>query len=246
MKILNIQSSVKFSTNVKIRRFANEIEDEFAEDNFDAPQILPFPDNLEPEAPRIILSSANEDIIFSQISVDFIIRNRQQLSFDECVERIVKRITSIATLLRKISIHEYYYSGIQIQCIREKLKDDPVLILSSEMNRDISDPSEQQSIYNLAHEETRTVDETYFVNKRSSILRDLDLKISQDTVPASLRKPLDDRKKIEGILSIIDVNDRYAYMYNNQVVDIDDLPNKTADIIKIVKNEFESMEKKDV
>ena len=36
------------------------------------------------------------------------------------------------------------------------------------------------------------------------------------------------------------------YMYNNQVVDIDDLPNKTADIIKIVKNEFESMEKKDV
>mgnify|MGYP004501909223 CR=1 FL=1 len=74
MNFVQAQFSLKYEPQPKIRRYVNDIED-FLEQHYGAPQTMPLPDEIAPEAPRIILYSKNghSQIVFSQISVDFIV-----------------------------------------------------------------------------------------------------------------------------------------------------------------------------
>ena len=51
MDFIQAQFSLKFEIQAKIRRFANDIED-FLQDHYSAPQTMPIPDEIAPEAPQ--------------------------------------------------------------------------------------------------------------------------------------------------------------------------------------------------
>src|SRR4051794_20050190 len=62
--------SVIFPRQLDIRRRANDFENKLS-GNYGQPQIFPMPDELEPEAPRIIFNSSHSysQIVISQISI---------------------------------------------------------------------------------------------------------------------------------------------------------------------------------
>ena len=72
MKFVQAQFSLKYEPRWKIRRDANHIED-LLQEYYGTPQIMPLPDDIAAEAPRIVFAShgGHSQINFSQISADF-------------------------------------------------------------------------------------------------------------------------------------------------------------------------------
>ena len=73
MKFIQAQFSLKYEPQLKIRRFANDIED-CLQQYYGIPQTNTLPDEYDLETPRVMISSKNghSQIKFSPISVDFI------------------------------------------------------------------------------------------------------------------------------------------------------------------------------
>jgi len=73
MKFIQAQFSLKYEPQLKIRRFANDIED-CLQQYYGIPQTNTLPDEYDLETPRVMISSKNghSQISFSPISVDFI------------------------------------------------------------------------------------------------------------------------------------------------------------------------------
>ena len=66
MKFVQAQFSLKYEPQLKIRRSANQIED-LLQEYYGAPQVIPIPDDIAAEAPRIVLSAHNLAKILHQI-----------------------------------------------------------------------------------------------------------------------------------------------------------------------------------
>ncbi len=58
MEYVQAQFSLKFEPQIRIRRYANQIED-FLQQYYGTPQTMPIPDEFAAEAPRIIINSKN-------------------------------------------------------------------------------------------------------------------------------------------------------------------------------------------
>ena len=107
MRFVQAQFSLKYEPQIKIRRYVNDIED-FLQEHYGTPQMVPLPDEVSPESPRIILYSKNghSQISFSQISVDFIVNfdNDFLSDFRKTQEYIQRRVALVIKLLHKIDI----------------------------------------------------------------------------------------------------------------------------------------------
>lgn len=219
MEYLQAQFSLKFEPHIRIRRSVNELED-YLEEHYNAPQMMPVPDDIVPEAPRIIFVSKNghSQISYSQISVDFSVNFDEffKNDYDATVDYISERLELIRGTLGIIGIEKYYYCGLTYSAKVDIKDDTPV-----ECFRDLTGIKvEPKEIYELSQRTVKVVDSIYFVNEQIGTFKEFKMKNSG---VSQLLEVYDDSLISEGVSISVDINNRYKYVYGGIERNIDEL-----------------------
>lgn len=238
MKFVQAQFSLKYDPQVKIRRFANDIED-FLQQHYGTPQTMPIPDEFAPEAPRIVLYSKNghSQISFSQISVDFIVNYDGDFvsDFNKTKEYIQERVANIIDLLKKIGINEYLFCGITYNARLDIGETSPIDFITKYMGNDIS----QGGLYEASRNIAIVKDERFFVNQKIGTYKEF--QGIPGTIPSLFE--LGSAKTIsEGVSLALDINNRYDYMYHKKKNQIDGCTKDIDDLFSILAENIERWE----
>lgn len=212
MKFVQAQFSLKYEPQLKIRRSANDIED-FLQQHYGTPQTMPLPDEFAPEAPRIILYSKNghSQISFSQISVDFIVNfdNEFMNDFSKTREYIQERITLIIELLKKININEYLFCGVTYNARLDIGEQRPIDYIKKYLGGDIPHDDLYEASQNIAC----VKDGKFFVNQQIGTYKEFQ---GRPGVVPNLFEIGNSAIVSEGISLVLDINNRYRYVYQNK------------------------------
>ena len=212
MKFVQAQFSLKYEPQLKIRRSANDIED-FLQQHYGTPQTMPLPDEFAPEAPRIILYSKNghSQISFSQISVDFIVNfdNEFMNDFSKTREYIQERITLIIELLKKININEYLFCGVTYNARLDIGEQRPIDYIKKYLGWDIPHDDLYEASQNIAC----VKDGKFFVNQQIGTYKEFQ---GRPGVVPNLFEIGNSAIVSEGISLVLDINNRYRYVYQNK------------------------------
>ncbi len=236
MDFIQAQFSLKFEIQAKIRRFANDIED-FLQDHYSAPQTMPIPDEIAPEAPRIILYSKNghSKIIFTQISVDFIVRfdGDYTTDFEKTKGYVRERISMLVSLLQIIGIKSYLFCGISYN-IRLNIGDkSPADYIKDYLGGNIA---QTESLYEASQSIAIVKENKFFINQKIGTFKEFS---GRPGVPPNLVEFTQGNLVSEGVTLALDINNRYQYVFGNQSIsmnncaqDIDELLALLAENIK--------------
>lgn len=218
MKFVQAQFSLKYEPQIKIRRAANDIED-FLHEYYGTPQTMPIPDEFAPEAPRIILYSRNghSQISFSQISVDFTVNfdNDFLNDFQKTQAYIQKRIALIIELLKKIDINEYLFCGITYNTRLDIGEERPIDFIRSFLKKDTS----QDSLYEASQNIVYVKDDEYFINQQVGTYKEFQ---GRPGIIPNLFEIGNGVIVSEGVSLVLDINNRYQYVYKNRKSTIND------------------------
>lgn len=220
MKQLNMQLVVFFQPKTNLRRFTNEIEDALGE-NYFPPQTIPIPDEIPPEAPRIILTPKNQlsQIAISNNSISF---SKGYLDADhETPKNIDTEIELLSKILSIIKVDKFNYCGIiknfleetdkpQKQ-IQKKLLSESLQHINLESNITIQITQVLDTYYinkqiQACYEQTKAIQ-----NQKTGIIYTIDVnnKKSANTTEADIGSIKAKLKQIESIISS-NVNDDIA------------------------------------
>lgn len=104
--------TVHYDRHLLIRRDANRLEDALNEacpGGYGPPQLVPVPDEFEPEFPRIMFNanSGYSSITVSQVAIAFTVNYSEDWQRDpnKCVEYLKQRTSTLFKLLEKIKIN---------------------------------------------------------------------------------------------------------------------------------------------
>ncbi len=212
MKFVQAQFSLKYEPQIRIRRSANDIED-FLQQHYGTPQTMPLPDEFAPEAPRIILYSKNghSQISFSQISVDFIVNfdNDFLYDFKKTQEYIRERITLIIELLKKININEYLFCGITYNARLDIGLHTPIEYIRGFLGGDIP----QDGLYEASQNIACVEDDKFFINQQIGTYKEFH---GRPGVVPNLFEIDNGTVVSEGVSLVLDINNRYQYVYKNK------------------------------
>ena len=211
MRFVQAQFSLKYEPQIKIRRYVNDIED-FLQEHYGTPQMVPLPDEVSPESPRIILYSKNghSQISFSQISVDFIVNfdNDFLSDFRKTQEYIQRRVALVIKLLHKIDIKEYLFCGITYNIRLDIGSQKPIDYIRQFLGRNVL----QDSLYEASQNVVYVNNDKFFVNQQIGTYKEF--RGRPGTVP-NLFELSNWTVVSEGVSLVLDINNRYQYVYKN-------------------------------
>lgn len=238
MKFVQAQFSLKYDPLIKIRRAANDIED-FLQQHYGTPQMMPLPDAFAPEAPRIVLYSKNghSQISFSQISVDFIVNfdNKFLNDFKKTQKYIQERVSLIIELLKKININEYLFCGITYNTRLDIEFQRPIDYIRQLLRIDIP----PDDLYEVSQNIACIKDEKFFINQQIGTYKEFQGK--PGVVPNLFE--IDNGTVIsEGVSLVLDINNRYQYVYKNKKNSINDCSTDVDTIFKLLINNISRWE----
>lgn len=238
MKFVQAQFSLKYKPLIKIRRAANDIED-FLQQHYGTPQMMPLPDEFAPEAPRIVLYSKNghSQISFSQISVDFIVNfdNEFLNDFKKTQKYIQDRVSLIIELLKKININEYLFCGITYNTRLDIESQRPIDYIRQLLRIDIP----PDDLYEVSQNIACIKDEKFFINQQIGTYKEFQGKLG--VVPNLFE--IDNGTVIsEGVSLVLDINNRYQYVYKNKKNSINDCSTDIDTIFKLLINNISRWE----
>lgn len=238
MKFVQAQFSLKYDPLIKIRRAANDIED-FLQQHYGTPQMMPLPDEFAPEAPRIVLYSKNghSQISFSQISVDFIVNfdNEFLNDFKKTQKYIQDRVSLIIELLKKININEYLFCGITYNTRLYIESQRPIDYIRQLLRIDIP----PDDLYEVSQNIACIKDEKFFINQQIGTYKEFQGK--PGVVPNLFE--IDNGTVIsEGVSLVLDINNRYQYVYKNKKNSINDCSTDVDTIFKLLINNISRWE----
>lgn len=212
MEFIQAQFSLKYEQQIKIRRYANEIED-FLQCYYGIPQTTPLPDEIAPDAPRIVLYSKNghSQIHFSQVSVDFIVNfdNDFLNDFEKTKKYITERIILIIDLLRNIDINEYLYLGITYNAHLVIGNRNPIEYIKEKLGGDFP----QSDVYEISQNVASVKENRFFVNEQIGTYKEFQRKFGETSNPF---KVVAGEVVSEGISLSLDINNRYQYIYQKK------------------------------
>lgn len=212
MKFVQAQFSLKYDPQLKIRRLANDIED-FLQQHYGTPQTMPLPDEFAPEAPRIILYSKNghSQISFSQISVDFIVNfdNEFLNDFTKTREYIQERVALIIELLKKININEYLFCGITYNTRLGIGEQRPIEYIRKYLGGDVP----QDGLYEASQNIVCVKDDKFFINQQIGTYKEFQ---GRPGIVPNLFEIGNSSIVSEGIALVLDINNRYQFVYHNK------------------------------
>lgn len=227
MKFVQAQFSLKYEPQLKIRRSANQIED-LLQEYYGAPQVIPIPDDIAAEAPRIVLNSHNghSQINFSQIAVDFTARFDGGFSqdYEQTKEYIKKRVQLLKQALRDIGINEYYFFGLTYNIHLDIGASTPLDYIKDLLGGNLTS---KENLYEVMQRVASLEEDKFFINQQISTFKEYQ---SNGMNIPNLIDFTNSKLVAEGVSVSLDINNRYAFLNkgaNTQMQDFD------ADFIKI-------------
>ena len=218
MKFVQAQFSLKYELQPKIRRSVNDIED-FLQQHYGTPQTMPLPDEFAPEAPRIVLYSKNghSQISFSQISVDFMVNfdNEFLTDFLKTKNYIRERVILIIELLKKMNINEYLFCGVTYNARLEIGEQRPVDYIKSYLGVNIA----QDGLYEASQNVAYVKDGKFFINQQIGTYKEFQ---GRPGIVPNLFDIGNSAIVSEGVSLVLDINNRYQYIYQNKKNDINE------------------------
>lgn len=219
--IEGIQLSLKFPRNEKIRRMINEASDVFGE-LYNPPLALPIPDYIDPVFPRITLDAINghSQIIFSQVSVDLNVNFDDEFSDDytRCEIYIKDRITLLINFLNLSDIESICYMGITTK-LKYQIEDeaDSLVLLKKAVSSNLND---FENLYDYNQKVTILEEEEYFHNITVGKYDDFIGDIANEEIQPL--KSFSNAKIVsKGISVVLDINDRYGYLFKGIIYDLE-------------------------
>lgn len=238
MKFIQAQFSLKYELQPKIRRAVNDIED-FLQKYYGTPQTMPMPDEFAPEAPRIILYSKNghSQIVFSQISVDFIVNfdNEYVDDLKKTQKYIRERIELIIELLKKININEYLFCGVSYNSHLDIGDKCPIDYLKSFLREDIP----QDDLYEISQNIAYVKDDKFFINQQIGTYKEFQ---GEQVAGSNFFEFSNSNVISEGVSLALDINNRYQYVYKNKKNSIDICAKDVDTIFTLLGDSFSRWE----
>lgn len=143
-RLIQHNVTITFARHAGIRRRANDLEDALGRgcpNGFLSPQLIPVPDEMGPDVPRMIFSSRNgfSQILVSQVAISLLVSYSEDWQTDHprCVDYIRHRATVLFNLLSAIDAKPHY-TGVmtKIQMLARKPGDDGVLAVRKLLKHD--------------------------------------------------------------------------------------------------------------
>jgi len=207
--IVSSKFSLIYPRNSLIRRKANEFEDAFCE-KYLAPSVLPVPDEIEPEMPRILLGSKNghSQISVSQISLELNVNytNDYIKEYSLCENYLLDRTNIILHTLKSIKLENILYIGLSTFIeIPLDITDDKIL----QHIVDKLSKSTFKDLHDFHQKLTFILSDEYYLNIGVSNYRKYSS--SEEQYP-TMTFSISNAKVVErGILVSIDINNRYRF-----------------------------------
>lgn len=200
--------SIVFPRQSMVRRKANDLED-CLKDRYAPPQVIPVPDELDPEVPRILFTSLHgfSQIAVSQISCTLSVRYSPDYQTDSELRRqyLLERVATLHEVLDALGGVAPHFTGMTTRVrIAAEASDEAVVgYLAGLLLKDDAARRSHDVQVKVVHViEGRFFDNVTIQNYRSWSIQDL-----PPGVPA-----LPDATAMErGVEVIGDLNDRYAY-----------------------------------
>lgn len=233
--------TISFPRIPQMRRKANDLEDilnNIFPGNYGAPQVIPVPDDLDPEVPRLIFTSKNgfSQIIVSQISIALNVTYSPdwQTDISKGKQYIKERVPLLYSLFKAFGDESIYFSGITIRVRLEVNASDSTLydIFSSKVAEDRLGINKDQ-FYDFNLKLTKVIDSKFFSNITVNNYRTWKNIDSQQAIPKLSKNNTSER----GIEISGDFNDRYSYNEDK------DYFSKQNDADTIIDNGFFEIEK---
>lgn len=239
MKFVQAQFSLKYEPQLKIRRSANQIED-LLQEYYGAPQVMPIPDEIAAEAPRIILNSHNghSQINFSQIAVDFTANFDGEFfkDYERTKEYVKKRVQLLKQVLGEIGINEYYFFGLTYNIHLDIGKVAPLDYIKNLLGGNLTD---KENLYEVMQRVALLEENKFFVNHQISTFKEYQ---SNGMNIPNLIDFSNSKLVAEGVSVSLDVNNRYAFLNkgsNTKMQEFDDDFLKIIDLIEQNMKKFE-------
>lgn len=218
MRFVQAQFSLKYEPQLKIRRSANQIED-LLQEYYGAPQVIPIPDEIAAEAPRIVLNSHNghSQINFSQIAVDFTARFDGDFfnNYENTKKYILNRVQLLKKALREIGINEYYFFGVTYNIHLDIGDDEPLehikVLLGGNLNN-------KENLYEVMQRTALLEDNKFFINQQISTFKEYQ---SNGMNIPDLIDFSNSKLMAEGVSVSLDVNNRYSFLKSGMNTSMD-------------------------
>lgn len=239
MKFVQAQFSLKYEPQLKIRRSANLIED-LLHEYYGVPQVIPIPDDIAAEAPRIVLTShtGHSQINFSQISVDFTVRFDSDYigNYESTKSYIQERIQLLKHVLSNIGINEYYFFGLTYNIHLDIGEDAPLEHIRNLLGGNLL---EKVNLYEVMQRVASLEENKFFVNQQISTFKEY--QSNGMNIPNLI--DFSNSKLIEeGVSVSLDVNNRYSFLHkgvNTKMEEFDSDLSKIFELIERNIHEFE-------
>ena len=221
--------SVTMERQSEIRRRANDFEDllkEKTEGHYGQPQVIPVPDELDPEVPRLIFDSRHgfSQILISQISITLSVNYSPEWQHDilKGQEYLLDRTKAIFSLFELMNDVPLFFSGLTTRVRIASTEADSAIIARVKQLYGIG--SQSSNIHDLMFKLTNVYKDRFFNNMTVQNYRVWKLVAQPQGV---LRLPLKEVGE-RGVEIINDFNDRYAF---NENVDYYSSPDNVKEII---------------
>lgn len=205
-----VQNSINvvFPREPQIRRLANEFED-MLKGKYFQPQIVPVPDEFDPEVPRMIFGSLHG---FSQIivtQVNFVLNAIYSPDWQEDIskgnEYLLERVSILFQLLGLLKDVKPSFCGLTTRVNMPTNAGDEAIL--HQLSRIFLNPEEVQNYHDLEIKFATIVQDKFFNNMTIQNYRAWTRVGPQEGIPRLAREVADER----GIQVIGDFNDRYAF-----------------------------------
>ena len=207
-RLIQSSFSVAFPRQSKIRRLANDFED-FFKNHYLQPQIIPVPDELDPEVPRLIFDSHHgfSQMIISQISITMTAVYSPDWQQDRARGRdyFLQRSSLVLDSLKLLENAPAHFCGINNRLLITGYTD-----IQSSLDDLINIAKIERPGRNTADLEIKTthiIDDRFFSN---ATLRNFLAWSLQHEIEGVIRQPRAEAVDF-GIEVISDFNDRYAF-----------------------------------
>ena len=216
-KFLQNSFVINFSRCTTIRRLANNFEDALKEKlsgHYSQPQVIPVPDELDPEVPRLIFTSIHgySQIIISQISLVFnvIYSPDWQIDISKGKDYLLERSKVLFDLLLEVIPNiKIYFCGLTTRVrIPSKLKEED--LISFLKTKFLKDTTITKDIYDIQLRTTKVIEKKFFSNITVQNYRAWEKMEPLIEIP----RLSFDKVNEKGIEIIGDFNDRYAFNEN--------------------------------
>lgn len=205
-KYIKNSFSIIFKRQSDIRRHANDFEDRLKGRYFQ-PQIIPVPDDLDSEMPRMIFGSEHgySQIIVSQVNLtlNVLFSHDWQVDIEKGKKYLKERVPILFELLDLLEDSRPHFCGLTTRVNLSTRADDLTII--SHFSKKFLRSENNSNLHDVLFKTTGIVDNKFFNN--TQVMNYRSWKSGQQEIA-----PLSKSKVAErGIQIVEDFNDRYAF-----------------------------------